>query len=73
MTEDIPHAIAEPVAQIGDHLVSGVAIRTVIAAELEQGDRGTGISQDMVAPGIDRTIESRRLRGRLCHAAIGCG
>ena len=57
MAEDVAQAIAELVANLGDLLVGGPAVGTVVAAVLDQRDLGVGGTQHMVVGLVDRTIE----------------
>jgi hypothetical protein len=57
VAEHVAHPVPEAVAEIGDHLVRGVAVAAIIAAEFEQRDVGGRIAEDVVADRIHRTIE----------------
>ena len=55
--EDIAHALAEPVPEIGDDVMRDTACGTCIAAVFHQGQLGIGIPEDMVAREIDRPVK----------------
>jgi hypothetical protein len=58
MPKHVSHSVAEPIAQPRNDFVRGMAIGAGIAAVLDEGHVGIGVSEDMIPPFINRAIQS---------------
>lgn len=59
--EDVPHSLSKAVPQVSNHFMGGMAIRAGVAAVLNQRQFRLGISQDMIARGVNLIMKPRRL------------
>ena len=58
MAEYVSNTIAQLIADLGNALIGGAAMRAVIAAVLDQGDLGPIGAEDAVTGGIYGAIET---------------
>ena len=75
MAEDVAHAVAEAIPELGDHLMRGMAKGTGIAAVFDQRQFGPGRAEDMVPPVADRQAavgSAYRLPSGLRASFRGC-
>jgi hypothetical protein len=56
MPKDVPQSLSKSVPEVRDNFMHGVTAGAGVAAILDQGHVGLGISQDVIAADIDRTI-----------------
>jgi hypothetical protein len=61
MPKHVSHSIAEPIAQPRNDFVRGMALGAGIAAVLDEGHVGMGVSEDVIPCAIDRAIQFRRV------------